>query len=216
MAFKGQFTYGIPVTAINIVDALPDNAVIPATVVGSRKGSVLGVALGDLKSQLGSTHYVGEEFGGGVVFYVYRDSLGEEHGLICSIVDQAFDASYSNVDNILIGTTTYWDGQTNTNLMLSQGGASTGAWKDCTDYSYGGFTDWYLPSIDELSLLRTNTFNSNKTLSTIVGAQLLSRQYYWSSTEESSNTAWTYNFLTGETAPINKFYSFWVRAIRQF
>lgn len=45
MAFKGQFTYGIPVTAINIVDALPDNAVIPASVVGSRKGDVLGISV---------------------------------------------------------------------------------------------------------------------------------------------------------------------------
>jgi hypothetical protein len=52
MAFKGQFTYGIPVTAINIVDALPDNAVIPATVIDSKKGNVLGITVGDFKSSI--------------------------------------------------------------------------------------------------------------------------------------------------------------------
>jgi hypothetical protein len=28
------------------------------------------------------THFIGEEFGGGIVFHVYRDAAGHEHGLI--------------------------------------------------------------------------------------------------------------------------------------
>ena len=35
----------------------------------------------------GFTRYIGEQFGGGVIFHVWLDSLGVEHGLIVDIVD---------------------------------------------------------------------------------------------------------------------------------
>ena len=217
MAFKGQFTYGIPVTAINIVDALPDNAVIPASVVDSRKGPVVGIALGDLKSQVGSTHYVGEEFGGGVVFHVYKDANGEEHGLIVSENYLSSAYYYSNVDSVASGATSTWDGQSNTNLLSAQAGATDGAWKLCVDYSYDGYDDWYLPAIDELVLLFNNRFNVNQTLQTIIGSDLLTNKELWSSTESNPVSAWyslatlNYNGMNNKSTP-----SYGVRAVRKF
>ena len=33
-------------------------------------------------------HYMGELYGGGVIFYLYTDDKGIEHGLIASVTDQ--------------------------------------------------------------------------------------------------------------------------------
>jgi hypothetical protein len=164
----------------------------------------------------GFEHFIGEEFDGGVVFHVYRDSLGVEHGLICSIVDQSNSSPYSDIDTTSIGASTTWNGNTNTNLMSIQLGVSLGAWLDCSDYSYDGFTDWYLPSIDELSLLSTNRFNVNKTLSTIGAATQVVNDGYWSSTEYNSTEAIFFGFYTQQVSNLGKYYTLNVRAIRQF
>lgn len=163
-----------------------------------------------------SGHYIGEQFGGGVIFHLYKDSLGVEHGLICSIVNQSTGSQYSDITNVAISSTTIWDGQTNTNLMTSQSGASSGAWLYCNNYSYGGFTDWYLPSIDELILLSSNSYNVNKTLSTIGGADQLLTDTYWSSSEIDYGRAWVFYFASnfGNTTDKSDYYN--VRAIRQF
>lgn len=162
------------------------------------------------------THYVGEVYGGGVVFHVYKDALGEEHGLIVSIINQSSSSIYSNIDNISIGASTTWNGQENTNLMSTQVGATLGAWKDCNDYTYGGFSDWYLPAVDELSLIWQNRFNINKTLAAVVGAIQIQNGEYWSSTEYNTTSAYYFSFTSGYTIYDGKAYANTVRAIRQF
>ena len=165
----------------------------------------------------GFEHFVGEELDGGVVFHVYRDSLGEEHGLICSIINQTISSQYSSIANALAGANSYWNGPSNTTLLKTQGGISgTGAWKYADDYSHGGFTDWYLPSIDELSLLCNNRYNVNKTLSTIVGSTQLNFFVYWSSTETDFDQAYAFRFEQGDSYTDNKIDTFAVRAVRQF
>ena len=163
-----------------------------------------------------SARYVGEEYGGGVVFHVYKDALGIERGLVVSIINQSSSSTYSDIDNISIGVATTWNGQANTNLMSTQVGATSGAWKDCNDYTYDGFSDWYLPAVDELSLLWQNRFNINKTLTTIVGATEIKYGNYWSSTEYIATTAYTFNFYTGYPNDEGKPNPVTVRAIRQF
>lgn len=176
-----------------------------------------GAAIKEIQFQ---NYWIGQSFGGGVVFHVYRDANNVEHGLICSIVDQSTGSIWSNIDNALSGASSLWDGQSNTNLMAAQTGATSGAWKLCNDYSYGGFTDWYMPAIDELRLLANNRYNVNKTLSTIVGSNLLLINNYASSTEYDATDFWFLNSLQGFTSPgANKDGSFgmaYVRAIRQF
>lgn len=161
-------------------------------------------------------YWVGQSYGGGVIFHTYRDANNVEHGLICSIVDQSNSSTYSNIDNQSIGASTTWDGQTNTNLMAAQTSASSGAWKFANDYSYGGFTDWYLPSIDELHILSNNRFNVNKTLSTIVGSNQLLDLDYWSSSQFNNTNSYYFDFQFNNRNFDLKNEIFSVRAIRQF
>lgn len=74
-------------------------------------------------------HYIGEIFGGGIVFSVYKDSLGEEHGLIATLYDLSDTATWGlsiygvNVPNCK----SYWNGQANTSAILLAGGLPTEA-----------------------------------------------------------------------------------------
>ena len=169
-------------------------------------------------SSLSSARYIGESYGGGVIFHLWKDSAGVEHGLIVSIVNQGtLNSAYSNIDSTVSGATSTWDGLANTNLLKAQIGATSGAWKLCDDYSYGGFTDWYLPAMDELKLLESNRFNVNKTLSTIGGATQLVNQFYWSSTEINATGAFYLSggldYITNGSKSTNNLN---VRAIRKF
>jgi hypothetical protein len=82
--------------------------------------------------------------------------------------------------------------------------------KVCADYSVtvDGVTygDWYLPSKHELTLLFYQKDN--------VGS--FANNYYWSSTEFSSLTAWCQNFSNGISNNQNKSLPYTVRAIRSF
>ena len=168
-------------------------------------------------------HYIGESFGGGVVFHVYRDALGVERGLIASIINQDLAKDvYSNIDNVACGALSTWDGQSNTNLIKTQAGPSgSGAWKLCDDYTVTvgstTYNDWYLPSVDELNLLYNNRFNTNKTLATLVGANQLVYESYWTSSEYSAASAFVFSFQFG-TSNYNgpKGFLYNVRAIRKF
>lgn len=162
-------------------------------------------------------HYIGEEFGGGVVFHVYRDSNGDEHGLIVSLVNQSNSSVFSNIDNTLANADSYWDGQSNTNAYKNQIGAASGAWKLCDDYSYGGFTDWYLPSIAEFTQLQKNGYDVEKALSNIPASDsLTTASYYWTSTESANDSVYTYYFYFGTATATYKTNAEAVRAIRQF
>lgn len=186
----------------NITDQIPVNR-------AGMNGKLTVASLG------GFSHYIGESYGGGVIFHLWKDSSGVEHGLITSIVDLGTTSVFSNITTSL-GTTTTWNGQANTNLIKAQGGATSGAWKLCDDYTYSGYSDWYLPAVDEFSLLGQNRFNVNKTLSTIVGASSIGAFIYWTSTESAGTNAWAY--LSGNlyVSEQGKSSAGKVRAIRQF
>ena len=167
----------------------------------------------------GFTHYIGQEFGGGVIFHLWKDSLGVEHGLIVATTNQSNTEAWSNVANVVIGTSAQstWDGLSNSNAITGQAGHLYGAANICLNLVSGGQSDWYLPSIDELSLLWHNRFNINKTLSTISGASTLPiSAYYWSSTENNLSTAWRFYFSDGGATYTIKNGTQSVRAIRAF
>lgn len=113
-----------------------------------------------------SGHYVGELFGGGIVFYV--DETGQ-HGLIASLADLNDGGDYTvpwdyNGSPATTGASSYSDGAANTSAIV--GAIGTGgmyAARLCDNYTGGGFTDWYLPSITELLKL-VNTLEVSKVL----------------------------------------------------
>ncbi|TAF77054.1 MAG: hypothetical protein EAZ53_03115 [Bacteroidetes bacterium] len=122
---------------------------------------------GNFANSSGFVHYPGELFGGGIVFYVYKDATSE-HGLIVSTEDLCTTCGWSNVTTAQIGAAAQstWDGASNTAAIIAQAGHTSSAAKLCVDYRGGGFADWYLPAIDELKLFWSNIYHVNKALNT--------------------------------------------------
>lgn len=164
--------------------------------------------------------YVGELFGGGVVFYVDKSS---QHGFIFSLIDLSTTQVWSDVSS-LIGPTAEspWNGQANTTAILGQPGMTSSAAKLCddyvnADYGTGVFSDWYLPALDELALVNNSIYNVNKaiegdgdpsTTEMFIG-------YYWSSTELDAGQAFYFLFaVSGYVTMKSTAHS--VRAIRAF
>jgi hypothetical protein len=154
--------------------------------------------------------YLGQDTLGGIVYYIYIGSDGKQHGLIVNKKDS--NGIWQSTYSITTGNRN-WDGLYNTGLMT--GSPIATYVKALTD---GGFTDWYLPSLDELILLFNNRFHVDKGLFD-TGSPLLSMtQYYWSSTEDANPfQAWAVyprNGFFSSTPPKNNNYK--VRAIRAF
>ena len=135
----------------------------------------------------GFTHYIGEEFGGGVVFHLWKDASGVEHGLIVDKTDLSTSQVWSNIDTLFvgIGAQSLNNGLTNSNAIFSQSGHLNSAAALCLNSTNGGQSDWYLPSILELNLLIKNYFIVSRVFEQISGATQLSSGQYWSSTENN-------------------------------
>ncbi|MGV8093413.1 MAG: DUF1566 domain-containing protein [Mangrovibacterium sp.] len=182
-------------------------------------------------------HYIGELYGGGVIFYV--DHTGK-HGLICSLIDVSMGSVWSNISNErCINAQSQWDGRTNTLSIINQNGHTTSAAKLChdyknADYGTGIYSDWYLPAIDELNLLYNVKYEINKILETdnnelttkiIDYDEGVGDSFYWSSTEDGIKHAFFYYFYSGAAwghlTPTgafgwNKTRKLFVRAVRRF
>lgn len=168
----------------------------------------------------GFTHYIGELFGGGIVVSVWK-SNGVEHGLIASLTDISSSSSWSNVAEEFIGATAQSpkDGQVNTTAIIKQTGHSSSAAKLCDEYTSGTYSDWYLPSVFELSQCYNVVLILNEVLGDVNGFRL---EDYWTSTEvseskESFPRAYKFRFDRGETGdPTSKYNTCKVRAVRRF
>ena len=173
-----------------------------------------GTAYGaQLSFTTAATVNIGEAYQGGIVAYVFQAGdpgyvAGQTHGLIATPSDQGTFISWTN--NSISNTTATALGQGNNNtfeMWIQSTGANT-AGVICYDLVSGGFSDWFLPSKDELNKLWLNrvaigNFNLNGV--------------YWSSSgiNNSASYGWAQEFFDGiqlnnRTAP-----SF-VRAVRQF
>jgi len=154
---------------------------------------------------------------GGVIFHRYIEA-GVENYLVTSIVDESISQDWSNISGSAVGSAaeTTWDGQSNSTAVVGQIGHLTSAASLCLNSTAGGQNDWYLPSIDEISLLYQNRFHVHKSFSTIVGASNIANAFYWSSTEANSGNAYLFNFVFAQTSTNNKSNTHYVRAIRTF
>ena len=166
----------------------------------------------------GFTHYIGEEFGGGVIFHLWKDALGVEHGLIIDKTDLGTAQVWSNIDATLIGASAQssWDGLSNSNAIVGQAGHTSSASALCLNSTNGGQSDWYLPSVQELNMLWNNYYTVARSLIQITGATQLQSATYWSSTESNTSYAWGFNFASGGADYIFKAAPRYVRAVRAF
>jgi hypothetical protein len=158
---------------------------------------------------------IGDSYEGGIAFYV--DSTGK-HGLICANVDQTtssgiawdpntygspYNPPATGANGTSIGT-----GAANTDAIYNIIGAGNNAVSLCKNYQGGGYSDWYLPSKDELNQL---WLQRNK-----VGG--FAAKAYWSSSEDNNKSAWAQNFDAGgyQESDLAKISIERVRAIRSF
>jgi hypothetical protein len=168
----------------------------------------------------GFTHYIGEQYGGGVIFHLWKDAQGVERGLVVDLTDLSSGHVWSNIDNSAIGASAQstWDGLGNSNAIVGQAGHTSSAAALCLNSTNSSQSDWYLPSLDELSLLWQSRFNVNKSLNAIGGSTVLtySQADYWSSTEDNNDSAQRFDFGQGFSGYSAKNSLGKVRAIRAF
>lgn len=150
---------------------------------------------------------LGDTFGGGIVFYVDATGL---HGLIAAPSDQSNSKTWLNS---LVMATNATDaavgkGKANTTLIISAYGAGSYAASVCDELTLGGFSDWFLPSKDELVLMYTNLHAKS------LGSFAFAR--YWSSTEVNVDDALCVEFDSGKVSQTNKISAISVRAVRAF
>ena len=166
------------------------------------------------------THFIGEEFGGGVIFSLWKDSQGVEHGLIVDKVDLSNSQAWSNIEQNFVGVNAQspWDGLTNSNAITAQVGHTNSAAALCLNSTNGGQNDWYLPSIQELHMIWNNYHLVGKILSQIPNATQFNNLGYWSSTEAyySNVNALGFHFYGSAELGDVKSATLSVRGIRAF
>ncbi len=173
---------------------------------------------------------VGDVYQGGKVAYILVNGdpgydATTQHGLIAATSDQSRSITwdrltgefplYQGTNRGAIGTAIGTGFSNTSNIIASQGIIATNyAAGLARAYTGGGYTDWYLPSKDELNKLYLNRV-------AIGGFISNSNGLYWSSSEIQSypyHSAWLQDFSNGGPLSIFKSFDFDVnvRAIRSF
>lgn len=173
-------------------------------------GAVLLTALLFFNCSIEQTYEMGDTgpSGAGVVFFITDGGL---HGFEAAPADLNSPYQWSSVENAFVNGLTALptgrgSGSANTDAIIGQSGHTYSAAQVCRDYAGGGFTDWFLPSRDELFLL----FNEKA----VVGG--FSDATYWSSSETSTDLSCSLNFVNGNQTIGSKGSTQRIRAIRAF
>ena len=137
-----------------------------------------------------------------------------QHGLVAATADQSTGIQWYNGSNTTTGAsgTSIGTGLANTNAIISNQGSPATSYAAglARAHNGGGYTDWFLPSKDELNKLYINR----------VAIGGFANSFYWSSSEFDINSARAQNlgnsFQSGLQGGNAKGTGNYVRAVRAF
>ena len=202
------------------------------TATNTNGTSVASSASNSITTTSGAPTTIGQSYGGG--YYAGQISTAgngvADYYLVVGPVASAQNASlqWKTTNTATAGTSSVIDGPTNSNNMNN---ASHPAAQFCKAVNAGGYTDWYMPAVNELEVCYYNlkpTTQSNTTLSAINNnavparpsnyttgtpaqtsasifqtgqAEVFTTYYYWSSTSYSAGYSWSQTFQYGRQHP---------------
>jgi hypothetical protein len=164
----------------------------------------------------------GKDFQAGIIFYY--DSV-QHTGMVMSKKDihYPYDINatkiYWNCVDTITGAkaTKIGTGQDNSNKIVAtrcklyntdEKKRMLGPADLCDLYHTGGFTEWYLPSKDELNQIYIHLAKPDR--------YSFLNHMYWTSSEKNNRFAWIQYFQDGGQAYYIKHYAYYVRAIHDF
>ena len=159
---------------------------------------------------------IGKTYQGGIIFYI--DGSGA-NGLIAAPKDQSEGIAWWNGSYIYTGATAtaVGTGQANTDKIIAAQGVGNYAATLAANLVLNGYSDWFLPSKDELNLMYYRIGPGAPAPLTNIGG--FSSAFYWSSSEDPNFApwAWGYHFENDQGFEYGDKSSPWsVRAVRAF
>ncbi len=191
-AYGNQVTFTTPLNYVNLIQQRLDGGETPKQIFDS------GLPLDSL---------YGKTYQGGLIFYL-NTSTG--NGLVVAAVNNnyynqwgCYGTAINGADGTAIGT-----GEQNT--IDIDAGCTTPliAADKCANLNLNTYTDWFLPSKDELDAIYTKL--------ALKGYGGFAQSVYWCSSEASNNSAWEQNFSNGIQVTADKSNQFLFRPVREF
>lgn len=151
----------------------------------------------------GGELYIGKPYQGGMIFY-----LDGEHGLILDTMGHAQGSMSWGCMGVLIGNTStaIGSGMQNTEFIVTGCSELETPARFCYDLEFYGYTDWFLPSKDELNELYLQQ--------DVLGIDMYS--IHVSSSEIDADNCWAQDMGTGQQFPLSKIPAHGYYIIRAF